>query len=235
MHFKSVILASLLLVFELVAATTIWQSQPSKTNFNATHNWNTASEGKAIALNPNKTLPEQPFFEYSFACPATGKYQVWGRSFDPKWSSPGRWRIDDGEWKEWKPGDRVDREVYQRNFPLDWCLWGEANLTAGTHTLRFEATGKRARGDYYYFVQDALLITDDPEYRPAGHSAPAKQDATQIAPAEQNVELPIWLDQPSKTNFNATHNWNTASEGKAIALNPNKTLPEQPFFEYSFA
>ena len=146
MLFKSVIPAGLLLALELAAAP-IRQDQPARTNFNATHNWTTASAGKAAALIPNRPIPDQPFFEYRFDCPAPGNYRVWGRTFDPKWSSPGRWRIDGGEWREWKPQARVDREVFQRNFPLDWCLWGEAELEAGPHLLRFEATGKRPRGD----------------------------------------------------------------------------------------
>ena len=188
MLFKSVIPAGLLLALELAAAP-IRQDQPARTNFNATHNWTTASAGKAAALIPNRPIPDQPFFEYRFDCPAPGNYRVWGRTFDPKWSSPGRWRIDGGEWREWKPQARVDREVFQRNFPLDWCLWGEAELEAGPHLLRFEATGKRPRGDYYYFVQDALLLTDDPDFRPAGRFSPAEQEA-QRKGAEQLAALP---------------------------------------------
>ena len=98
MLFKSVIPAGLLLALELAAAP-IWQDQPARTNFNAAHNWTTASAGKAAALIPNRPIPDQPFFEYRFDCPAPGNYRVWGRTFDPKWSSPGRWRIDGGEWR----------------------------------------------------------------------------------------------------------------------------------------
>ena len=108
MLFKSVIPAGLLLALELAAAP-IWQDQPARTNFNATHNWTTASAGKAAALIPNRPIPDQPFFEYRFDCPAPGNYRVWGRTFDPKWSSPGRWRIDGGEWREWILQARVDR------------------------------------------------------------------------------------------------------------------------------
>lgn len=46
MLFKSVIPAGLLLALELAAAP-IRQDQPARTNFNATHNWTTASAGKA--------------------------------------------------------------------------------------------------------------------------------------------------------------------------------------------
>lgn len=152
----------------LFAEPWIWLKNPDKTNFNAPVSWVGASGGKAAALRPDRNLPDKPFFEYHFNCASAGKYRVWGRTFDPAWSSPGRWRIDGKEWQKWTPAKRVDRIVTGKHFPLDWCSWGEIELTAGPHVLRFEPQGKRPYGDYAYFVQDSLLITKDLAYKPSG-------------------------------------------------------------------
>ena len=182
-------LCGFLAVFSLVSAPCIWLKNPTETNFNAVHNWSTANSGRATALIPDQPLPEKPFFEYRFECREPGIYRIWGRTFDPAWSSVGRWRIDDGPWREWKPGESVDREVFQNNFPLDWCLWGEAELAAGPHTIRYEATGRRPHGDYYYFVQDALLLSADPAFRPAGKFSPAETAAELLRQIEKNAAL----------------------------------------------
>lgn len=182
-------LTGIFAALSLTAAPCIWLKQPNQTNFNATHNWSTASSGRAAALIPNRPLPDNPFFEYRFECRTPGTYRIWGRTFDPKWSSAGRWRIDEGAWRPWQPGERVDREVFQKTFPLDWCPWGEAELGAGSHTIRFEATGKRPQGDYHYFVQDALLLSADPAFRPAGKFSPAESAAALLRQMEKSAAL----------------------------------------------
>ncbi len=170
---KRIIIAiSLFITAGLTAAPYIWMDKTSKNNFNITFSWPITNGRKSIALKPDRPLPPDPYFEYEFSCETAGEYVIWGRTFDPNWSSPGRWKVDEGEWQEWQPGPRVNRQVHDKTNPLDWCRWGSIQLGAGTHTLRFEPTGKRKRGDYYYFLQDALLLTPDAHYKPAGGESP---------------------------------------------------------------
>ncbi len=189
MRFKN-LLACLAILTGLTTSASpyIWVEKPQANNFNMTVSWPTASNMHGIAIMPDKPIPEQPFFEMAFENngPA-GNYYLWGRTFDPEWSSPARWRLDDGPWQEWKPGKRVDRKVWNRTFPLDWCSWGTVRLSKGKHSLRFELTGKRSHGDYHYFVQDALLLTLDKQLVPKGKLSPAEQARTIHSQIEKAV------------------------------------------------
>jgi len=176
-----------LLCAECVAQDSfVWLEKPQEHNFNTNVNWATATEKSATGVMPNAPVPENPYFQYTFDLPADGRYILWGRTFDPAWSSPARMKIDNGEWTEFKPESRVDRQVFNKSFPLDWCKWTALDLKQGSHTLRMELTDKRKAGGYYYFVIDSLVLTTEPEYQPAGGEtigqqiAAAKDELSQI-------------------------------------------------------
>ncbi len=174
----------MLAAIQLMAKPYIWQEKPSAGNFNINISWPILTGQEAAALMPDRPVPASPYLEFRFEVKTPGDYRIWGRTFDPVWSSPGKWRIDNGPWQKWTPQGTVNREIWSGNFPLDWCLWGNEKLTAGPHTLRLELTGKRKAGDYYYFIMDTLLLTTDSKFQPEGHTTP-DQDIEQTMAAIQ--------------------------------------------------
>ncbi len=168
---------SVLFFANLSAGPYLWLEKPENSNFNHRLDWPILTEKHAIGVFPGGNLPEKPEFQFRFTVTKAGKYALWGRTFDPRWSSPGRWRLDAGEWKTWQPGECVSREVYNKTFAIQWHRWGELELAPGEHTLEFEVTGKRRHGDYFYFILDALLFTADPDWVPGGNRTPLEEAA----------------------------------------------------------
>ena len=180
MNFKHYALSAALFAgISLAAAPYVWLERLESCNFNQSLDWPVLTGKQAAAVFPGgKEIPAVPEFRFRFSAPQAAVYQLWGRTFDPKWSSPGRWRIDSGEWREWKPGKAVSRVVFNKNFPIEWHSWGDMRLDAGEHTLEFEVTGKRAHGDYVYFILDALALSSDAEYVPEGNLSVAEEADT---------------------------------------------------------
>lgn len=170
---------SLLLLFPVLAcaapsASFVWVETPSSTNFPNTQRWSILSEGQAPGVTQvrDASLASSFFAEYVLDVPAPGgRFDLWGRSYDPNWSSPARWRIGDGPWTTWTPGPVADRQVAERTYAMQWHRWGEVELPPGPHRLRVELTGLRKRGDIPYFVLDALLLARG-EFTPAGDARP---------------------------------------------------------------
>jgi hypothetical protein len=156
------------------ASSYIWLEKPLKTNFNHNVPWPVLSEGNAPGLMPQGKVPDQPFVTYALNVPADATYKLWMRTFNAHWSSPARWRIDEQDWQEWKPGQAVDRQVHAGTFSIEWMPCGSVDLKAGDHTFTLETLGKRAHGDYAYFVMDVVLLTKD-DYVPAGNLNPMQQ------------------------------------------------------------
>jgi len=160
----------------------LWLKKPKSTDFNAVANWLGLVGGRAPANMPvgSNQPKEQAFAEYDFELPPPGgRLALMGRTFDPKWSSPARWRVDQEPWQAWDPGPLLNREVANKIFPLQWHQWGEVELTPGKHTLRVETLGKRARGDYPYFVLDVLMLSRG-TYAPQGAKTPADAVAEKL-------------------------------------------------------
>ena len=173
------------------SASCVWLEKPQATDFNTVATWSVLAEGSAPANMPAgvNQPKERAFAEYAFELPPPGgRLTLWGRSFDPAWSSPARWRVDQEAWQPWQPGPCLDRMVANKNFPVEWHRWGEVSLAPGRHTLRVETLGKRAQGDYPYFVLDALLLGLG-EYVPHGPETP------QVA-AAQRLQLLAAQAQP---------------------------------------
>lgn len=160
----------------LCFAETFWLEKPSSTNFPDSANWEILSEEKAPAVMNvrDPTRSESFFIEYQVRVPqGGGDYKIWGRSYDPNWSSPARWRIDEEEWQEWRPKKAFDRKIFRGTFVVQWHPWTEdpIHLTEGVHRLRLELTGPRKRGDIPFFVLDVLVFTNE-EFIPDGSHKP---------------------------------------------------------------
>ncbi len=226
MYYKKFTFSAVLVMFglHLMAQPYVWQEKPSEGNFNTVIDWPILTGKNAVALMPDQPVPANPFVEFSFQVKTSGEYYIWGRTFDPAWSSPGKWRIDSGSWRAWKPEASVYREVWNGSLPLDWCCWGKVILATGEHKLRLELTGKRPAGDFYYFIFDALLLTQDGEYRPEGHMCPAdeinavvntvKAEAAKISDPKQRDEI---ARQTKAIAANAADDYDGIFELKKIA------------------
>ncbi|MDR1279223.1 MAG: hypothetical protein LBK99_00180, partial [Opitutaceae bacterium] len=158
------VLMSLLMPIVAGAATPssfVWLETPQSTNFPDTVRRSILSEGKAPGVTSVKDVsrPASFFVEYAFEANGPGGgFELWGYSYDPGWSSPARWRIDNGAWQNWSPGPAADRQVSGKTFVMQWHRWGQVELPPGPHRLRVELTGPRPQGGVPFFVLDALLL-----------------------------------------------------------------------------
>ncbi|MDR1283559.1 MAG: hypothetical protein LBK99_22465 [Opitutaceae bacterium] len=187
----------------VAAATFIWLEKPTATNFPDNPGWDILSEKRAPAvMNVKDASRASSFFiEYTFTvppplsaapasapasasatAPAAAPWHLWGRTYDPGWSSPARWRLDDTPWQTWQPGPAADRSVFNKTFVMQWHPWttittaattaaAPLELTPGEHRIRIELTGVRKRGDIPFFVLDALLLTRS-DFTPKGADKP---------------------------------------------------------------
>ena len=178
----AIILPAVVLAQELAtqsAASYIWLEKPQQTNFNINVRWPILSGKHAMGLMPDQgkqPFPEAtPFVQYRFTIPRqAGPYTLWMRTFDPKGSSPARWRIDEQDWQDWQPGPPVDREVFRNNFPMSWHPIATLDLPAGEHTITLQALGNRLHGTYPYFVIDAVFLCKG-DFQPAGSLSPQQR------------------------------------------------------------
>ncbi len=153
-------------------ASYLWVEEPKDTNFNVRPKWDILSEKSAFAVTPDRAAPESPFIEYQMDVPAPGgEMELWGRTYDPAWSSSARWRLDDGAWQEWKPGLPSDSQVFNKVFVMKWCPWGKLKVEPGRHLLRIELTGPRPQDKEFYFVIDAMLLAKG-AWQPKGATKP---------------------------------------------------------------
>ena len=74
---------------------------------------------------------------YDFQAPSAGKYEIWNRIGMEFVRSPFEWRIDEGEWQTITPRTSR-RDLMELGFwnEVAWYRMGEADLTAGKHTLQ---------------------------------------------------------------------------------------------------
>lgn len=166
------------------AATFIWLEKPSATNFPDNPDWDILSEKRAPAvMNVRDASRSSSFFiEYTFTIPpasatsapdSAAPWYLRGRNYDPNWSSPARWRLDDQPWQTWQPGPAADRAVFNKTFVMQWHPWTSTplELAPGEHRIRIELTGTRKRGDIPFFVLDVLLLTRG-DFTPKGADKP---------------------------------------------------------------
>ncbi|MDX1931796.1 MAG: glycoside hydrolase family 2 TIM barrel-domain containing protein [Capsulimonadales bacterium] len=143
-----------------------------------------------------KTIPDGgAIVRYAFDVPQAGNYAVWDRIGYEFVRSPFAWRIDSGDWKTISPDalttDLMSLETWNE---VAWLPLGNANLTAGRHTLeiRLDRT-KDEKGNLQrvLYASDALCLiagtfTPNSRFRP-GESGRTEADR---AAETRRFELP---------------------------------------------
>lgn len=167
------------------SSANIWiEAESAQTNFEpgttvmAIPDGNGASDGKYLRLYLQKNArvdSEFPYYaEYKFSVPVEGDYRFW-ISASPQnaaWASPFYFSLDGGiftklQGKVWAGKNYGDRSLQEDYF--GWLLADTLNLKPGSHTLRFEVRGSRAIDNLYATFIDALLLTTDKSFVPAGN------------------------------------------------------------------
>jgi len=168
------------------ASSYIWLEEPTETTFPHRATWDNL-RGKDAPSVIRKSRESGLSATYAFTVTAPGgKFNLWGRAFDPQWSSPARWRLDDGPWQTWEPGAVVDQEIADRIRVMQWRRWGGVTLTPGEHQLQLELTGPRKTGDMSYFVLDALLLVKG-DFEPKGKRSPEEMLAFEQAVIKEKL------------------------------------------------
>ena len=124
--------------------------------------WGSADLMAETSLEP--TAPYFAEFDFGLNPEAGGKYACWAlvlacnEPYISEWS----WQLDGG------PAQRgVAQEGSAAGMPR-WVRFGEAELTPGTHRLRFEVTGRRSFPDdaYLFHLWKVVLAPSDEEFQP---------------------------------------------------------------------
>lgn len=151
-----------------------------------------------IGLEPGQVDEQLPAggieLVYRFTT-AAGRYEVWNRVGYEFVRSPFEWRLDDGEWRTTGPEAlTTDLMELQEWNEVAWLRLGDAELTAGEHTLTIRLT-KRAKADG---TTDRILYASDlvclypGEFHPNGRHRPGEDPRTDAdrAAAQRIYRLP---------------------------------------------
>jgi len=122
---------------------------------------------------------------YEVQVPSAGRYEVWNRIGFEFVRSPFDWRVDGGEWKTIKPEDlTTDLMEIGVWCEVAWLKMGEADLTAGQHTVQIrllptfkDENGKRTYNNLLY-CSDALCLYEG-AFRPNGKHKPDEEWQTE--------------------------------------------------------
>lgn len=151
-----------------------------------------------------------PFFaELPFTVTSAGKYRMWlaGSPQNVGWAATCRYRIDqqpfvDLKGKAWSSGPYGGGGNL-----LGWFLADTVDLKPGAHTLRFEVSAPRAQDKLFAFFLDAVVLTTDESFRPAGNHPKYSPHSlrTEFKRGEQDVlrdqlELPYYRRAMAKTD-----------------------------------
>jgi hypothetical protein len=193
------------------SASYVWLAKPSSTNFPQLVRWSNVSKDGAPAITKGTGLPQDPLFaEYTFTVPDPGgEMTLWGRTYDPHWSSPARWRVDNLPWQPWNPSPEVERQVAPP-FVISWCSWSTTTLSPGNHTIRVELTGPRPQDNTPFFVLDALVLAKG-DFHPQGTKMPEEL----VKDRQDQVAARIAMLENGQTDF----------QGKSAAI-AQKVLTE---------
>ncbi len=99
------------------------------------------SGGKWIGMKWNDGDPLKPFLVYQFQADETGDYDFYARKFYNFGNF--RWKVNNGPWHEadsleHTPLDIVSMREGEERISVNWFFIGNAQLKAGTNTLRIE-------------------------------------------------------------------------------------------------
>ncbi len=133
-----------------------------------------ASGGRYLRLDVPGSAAKPPFFaEWEFAAASGGEYRLWisGSPQDSGGIAPLYVRIDDGPFVALRGRSWVG-ESYGTDSPyayFGWFMAEAVRLKAGKHTIRIEAREPRTSDGLYAAFIDAMFLTSDPAYVPAGN------------------------------------------------------------------
>jgi len=128
-----------------------------------------------------------PFFaEYDFNISKKGDYKIWiaCTPMNEGWASPLGYRLDGGKLVSLE-GMKRGSAYYGKKYA--WHSVGAQSLRKGSHTLRIEVLRKRKMDDIFAAFIDAILITPDLGYVPAGYT-----EYSPLAPSPATTELDLY-------------------------------------------
>ncbi|MGD2175379.1 MAG: glycoside hydrolase family 2 TIM barrel-domain containing protein, partial [Candidatus Brocadiaceae bacterium] len=173
---------------------------------------------------------------YAFEVSASGDHEVWARlGYDHLWV-PFQWRVDGGEWRTVRNDHTptVDHMEIQRWNALVWTMLGEADLSAGAHTLQIripvpepDAEGKRPR---FLYAADAFCIHGG-SFRPNGKHRPGAEWRAQrdLEAAEMVFRLPEADAEGKRTEMSLEGRWQLARYDDPDAIeNRLGPIPDVP-------
>ncbi len=150
----------------------------------------TCSGGMALRLavrGNNVDATTLPFYaEYKFNISKEGGYQIWiaCTPMNGVWTSPLGYRLDGGKLVSMEGIQRAGA-LYDKKY--SWHAVGVHSLREGSHTLRLEVLHKRKMDDRLSACIDAILITPDLGYVPAGYT-----EYSPLAPSPATTELELY-------------------------------------------
>jgi len=151
-----------------------------------------------------------PFFaELPFTVTTQGKYRMWvaGSPQNVGWAAPCRYRIDQQPFVDLKGKGWSSGPYGGPGHLLGWFLADTIDLKPGAHTLRFEVLSPRAQDKLFAFFLDAVVLTTDESFKPAGNHPKYSPHPlrTEFKTGEQSVlrdqlELPHYLRALANTH-----------------------------------
>ncbi len=148
------------------------------------------SGGMALRLavrGNNVDATKGPFYaEYDFNISEENRYKIWIAStpMNEAWASPLGYRLDGGKLVSME-GIKRAGAYYGKMYA--WHAIGVHSLRQGSHTLRLEVLRKRKMDDRFSVFIDAILITPDLGYVPAGYT-----EYSPLAPTPATTELELY-------------------------------------------
>jgi len=116
-----------------------------------------ASSGLALCLDEQCDPPLSPYSaSYPFNTRTDSSFELWAAGTPPQDGSPMVYSVDGGAKT---PVTAVDQTLSTYAPGLAWYKIGVINTFAGDHSISFQATGKRASDQRYYFAIDILVLS----------------------------------------------------------------------------
>ena len=217
--------------FRAHAAEFVWieGESPSASNYPKIDVTNWAghaylSEGKWLRIqvaagDAEKAVPKEGIvLGYDFRAPSAGEYEIWNRIGYEFVRSPFSWRIDNGPWREVKPGDLTTDLMLLGDWnEVAWYKCGLADLAEGKHRLKirlqrwFKTANNKREEQQILYCSDALCISKGP-FRPNGKFKPDAPyaDAQDKAAAKHVFRMPGGAKDGNRVETSLTGLWQVA-------------------------
>ncbi|WP_052361555.1 hypothetical protein [Geminisphaera colitermitum] len=138
------------------------------------------SGGMFLRLFTSKNNPKHPpapyYAKYRIKVPTTDVYNLWIASTpnNAGWASPLTWRINGGDettlkGKAWSGASWGKASDKWAGWVFGWTQAGSVQLDAGEHEIIIGVNEPRSSGSHYVACLDALLLTNNKTYIPAGN------------------------------------------------------------------